>query len=132
MAIHGAQRVTNGFISRVMRATSERNRKFLASWWAVCLAQECYNRDNGGCDCTNSGYDGRIKQATVTSVLVDKTALFQEELTLMGYLKTIVTLFYITFIHKRREGAYRELYCIVEDVTLPDESFFADELQSGI
>lgn len=115
-----------------MRATSERNRKFFAAWWAVCLAQECYNRDNDGCDCTNSGYDGRIKQATITSVLADKTALFQEELTLMGYLKTIVILFYITFIHKRRDCADRKMYCIVEDVTPTDESFFVDKLQSSI
>ena len=115
-----------------MRATTERNRKFLASWWAVCLAQECDNRDNGGCNCRDSGYDGRIKQATIESVLADKTALFQEKLTLMGYLKTIVTLFYITFIHKRGDCDYREMYCIIEDVTLPDESFFADELQRSI
>lgn len=82
-----------------------RHRKeFDARILSVQLANECHQRDNEGKDATDSRYNGTIKQDTLTAVLANKTTVMNERLTFIGYLKTVIMLFKITFIHKKRDG----------------------------
>ena len=115
-----------------MRATDKKMKKVVAFWRVAALVEDCEQRENGREYGKDRPYDGTVKYNTIVSVLANKTALFHEPLTLMGYLKTVFILFYITFIHKRRKGTHREVLCIVDDFTPAEIPFLNEELQSGI
>lgn len=96
----------------------------LKRWQAQCLAaslaQQCRQRDEQSQHAGNGGYDGTIKQRTLSAVLADKTALLNESLSLVGYLKTIFALFKIAFCRKKRQGFRNVVWCIVEEDSLLD------------
>jgi len=89
--------------SRKMKIIKDK-KAFDAQLLATQLANECYQRDNKSKNTTNRGYDGTIRQNTITAVLADKTAIVYERLTCIGYFKIVFMLFKIAFLHKKLNG----------------------------
>ena len=68
---------------------------------ALWLTQECRKRDEK----TPDSYDYAVTQKTLASVLASETTLVNEYATLVGYLKVVARLFYVTFFRKKRDGS---------------------------
>ncbi len=73
----------------------------LAFW----LAQKCNQRDKHSNKATDGSYNRTIKQDTLAEVLATETTLVNQYATLVGYLKVVFKLFYITFIRKKSNGS---------------------------
>jgi hypothetical protein len=83
----------------------------------MCLGQEC---DDKGYKTKKSSEDRAVELDFLFEILLGSTTVFDNQLTLMGYLKTVFGLFYITFIHKKPKGSIREVFCVVRDTAIPD------------
>lgn len=81
-----------------------KRKAFDAHLLATQLANECYQRDYKGKNSANGRYDGTIKQDTLMAVLTSKTAIVNERLSCIGYLKVVFMLFKIAFLHKKFNG----------------------------
>lgn len=68
---------------------------------ALWLTQECRKRDEK----TPDSYDYAVTQGMLASVLASETTLVNEYATLVGYLKVVARLFYVTFFRKKRDGS---------------------------
>lgn len=68
---------------------------------ALWLTQECRKRDEK----TPDSDDYAVTQGMLASVLASETTLVNEYTTLVGYLKVVARLFYVTFIRKKRDGS---------------------------
>lgn len=88
---------------------------FDARLLATQLANECHKRDCKGKDAAHRRYNGTIRQDTLTAVLAGKTAIVYERLTCIGYLKIVLMLFKVSFLHKKGDGAVPILKGIVSE-----------------
>ncbi len=83
-----------------------KNKQEFDSWaTALWLAQKCRQSDKQAEQATDGGDDTAVTQKTLASVLASETTLVNEYATLVGYLKVVARLFYVTFFRKKRDGS---------------------------
>lgn len=97
-------------------------KKWFAHCWAASLVQQCNDRDSQAQCSGDSGDNGAIKQYTLASVFADKTALIDERLSFIGYLKIMFILFKITLFGKKRKGCIKIVRCVVQEDSLFNSS----------
>lgn len=88
---------------------------FDARLLATQLANECHQRDGKGKYAAHRRYNGTIRQDTLTAVLAGKTAIVNERLTCIGYLKVVFMLFKVAFLHKKGDGTVPILKGVVTE-----------------
>lgn len=88
---------------------------FHARLLATQLANECYQRDNKAENTANGGYDGTIRQETLSAALADKAAVMYQRLSLVGYLKLLTMLLKIALTNKIRHGKTPVFWGIVAE-----------------
>ena len=97
-----------------------KNKEWKALCMAILLCQQCKNRDDSGNDTGNSSNDTAPMCDKLTAVLAAKPAMFYQHLSPIGYLMTIVKLFKIAFLSKKRDGTHQVFYGFVEQMTVGD------------
>lgn len=90
------------------------NNYWIAHCWVSGLAAQCKNREKQSDNSADGGNDGAIELDALTAVLASKTALIDERLSFVGYLKIVFALFKITFCNKKPKGFRKVFKCFIE------------------
>ena len=82
------------------------NKQKYDSWtmahWLTYKCRQCNKQAEQAAD---GGDEAAVTQDSLASVLASETTLVNEYATFIGYLKVVARLFYITFLHKKRDGS---------------------------